>query len=202
MIEEIYANRTLRFQATAGHPTARWRPHPLLLVGGSINRGYVDVYEPEGKLYASDWDHLRDDLGVASVLNLEVEQTDVGKGSGMDLCECGVLDHSVEYPPQAVVRAIEWAQEAVKRGTIYVHCHMGGGRSAAMAYAILCHVLKMTSEESLRAIQQGKDWCYKLNGQIVGGSIVEYPSVQWGESVDHSRRIQSIESALAKPVTP
>jgi len=199
MIEEIYANRTLKYETTMGHPTARWRPHPLILVGGSINKDFVDVYEPkEPYRYSNDWNHLAHELGIAAVLNTEIEQSDAGKGSAeMVLCECGVLDNSLEYPPEIILRAVEWSRKVIQFGAIYMHCHMGGGRSAAFAYAILRSVLGLSSEESLQTIQQGKDWCYKLGGQIVGGSITEYPSIQWGETGHTKFRIEHIEKVLA-----
>ena len=62
-VAETYLNRY-------GYPdpvaTLRYWVHPGILVGGNVND-------------EADWRHLRDDLGIRSVLNVD-HNTDTGKG--------------------------------------------------------------------------------------------------------------------------
>lgn len=116
---KTYQNRL----AAPGNPdwiAVRWWADTQLLVGGSI-------------LDLSDWKSIRD-LGIRSIISAEIERADP---PGTDAERR--LD--VHWPDDGAVsaeifrRALRFAHEAPP--AIYVHCQMGGSRSASLAYAIL-----------------------------------------------------------------
>jgi hypothetical protein len=122
MIAEVYMMRTLSFASGEGHPTTRWWVHPQILVGGSINSGLVKTTWPSHisdqlRSYPDDGAHLREDFSITGVLNTEAEQSDATKGF-VDLCECGIIDNSLEYPSEVVIRGIQWAKNALQHGKI------------------------------------------------------------------------------------
>lgn len=134
---ETYANRLY-----LGHECHRWSVHPQVIIGGSI----AD---------ADDWRHIRDDLGARSVLNVETEHDDEGKGIEM-LCQTRVPDDGTPFEGETVRHAVAFAKLMVGHGPIYVHCQQGGSRSPAFAYAILRWVFRMSCSAALAAIREGK----------------------------------------------
>lgn len=172
MIIEQYANRLY-----LGHACHRWSVHPLVIVGGSI-------------FDQADWAHLRDDFGVRSVLNVETEHSDEGKGIPV-LSECRVPDDGTPFPAGLVRHAVSFAHLNVGHGPVYVHCQQGGSRSPAFAYAVLRWVFQMPKQDALRAIQTGKDdWSQAANYATPG------PVSSYGHHHYHRSYIESVESAL------
>jgi hypothetical protein len=185
---EVYVNASPRTISLAGRgwPCVRYWVHGHVLVGGSVND-------------AADGARLREEFGVAGVLNLEAEQSDVGKGfSGDELLELPVVDNSREYDPEHVRRAVAWARTALERGAVYVHCYAGGGRSAAFAYGILRACLGYSAADALSAIRRAKDWKLVVDGRVCLGSITEWPALEWGDpALGSAQNRASVESALA-----
>jgi hypothetical protein len=175
-LAEIYINRAYSPDPT--HATQRWWVNPDILVGGSI-------YD------ASDWNHLYKDFGVRSVLNVETEHSDEGKGIPI-LSECRVPDNGDPFPPGIVRHAVSFAKMNIGFGPIYVHCQMGGSRSPAFAYAILRWVHGMNPFAALEAVRNGKDWTLRNDdGKLVGGAGLTY-----GDHPTHRIYLASVEDAL------
>jgi protein-tyrosine phosphatase len=150
----------------------------LVIVGGSI----IDN---------ADWLHLRDDYNVRSVLNVETEHTDEGKGIPV-LSECRVPDDGTPFPFGLVRHAVSFAHVNVGHGPIYVHCQQGGSRSPAFAYAVLRWVFGMSKQDALQAVRTGKDdWSQVANYSTPG------PVSSYGHHSYHRSYIDSVDSALA-----
>jgi len=128
--------------ALNGHVFQRWRVHPSIILGGFI-------FSPE------DWQHLHNDFGIQSVINVCIEQSDEGKGIS-HLAQCPVPDNGEQFPLGLVRHAVAFAQIHHGRGPIYVHCALGNSRSPAFAYAILRWVFDMTIGEAIGLIRAGK----------------------------------------------
>ncbi|MGH9917860.1 MAG: hypothetical protein ACRD6W_03150, partial [Nitrososphaerales archaeon] len=153
------------------------------------------------KEYPSDGQHLRDAFGISGVLNTEIEQSDASKGFA-NLCECGITDNSHKYPAHLIREGVAWAQKSLPLGPIYIHCHAGGGRSAAFAYAVLRGAKNLSCEDALIAIRNGKDWKYLYEGRICLGSITEYPRLNWGdEGLASHDTIEIVERALSSTIS-
>ena len=117
---------------------------PDVLVGGSV----VDE---------ADWRHLEKDFGIRSVLNVESEHSDEGKGIAR-LSECPVQDDGSPIPRGVVRQAVSFANLAAGFGPVYLHCQMGDSRSPAFAYAILRWVHEMTPQQAFDAVRAARDW--------------------------------------------
>jgi len=197
MIIELYRNRTLGRDIVL----SRWSPHPSIIVGGSINTYGVEFCSTSDGTMSShpnDWRHIRDDLDCRSVLNMEIEQTDVGKGPGMALGEFGFLDNSGVYPADRIRDAVAWASREIARGRMYIHCFAGGGRSATLAYAVLRACLGKSRTEATQAIRDGKPWRFEWNGSLIYGSITEWPTLQWGDApLGSAAGVAAVEAAIA-----
>jgi hypothetical protein len=175
-LAEVYVNRL--YAHDPAHPVQRWWVTPDILVGGSI----CDL---------TDWCHIRDHFGIRSVINVETEHSDVGKGVEC-LCECPVPDDGTPFPKDVVRHVVSFAKIRIGIGPIYVHCQMGGSRSPAFAYAILRWVKGMSPEEALKTVVDGKDWNMKVqDGRLIGGSGAPY-----GGHWYHKAFLQSVEDAL------
>ena len=175
-LAEVYVNRAYSYDPT--HPVQRWWVNDDIMVGGSI-------------CDAGDWQHLFKDFGIRSVLNVETEHSDVGKGIQL-LSECQVPDDGSPFPSGLVRHAVSFAQMNVGLGPIYVHCQMGGSRSPAFAYAILRWVHRMDPAGALFTVRAGKDWSLKAqNGKLIGGAGLVY-----GEHPTHRAYLASVENAL------
>lgn len=136
-IAEIYANTLCR-----NFMSHRWWAHPQILVGGSI----ID---------ADDYEHLKKEYNIQSVINVESEHMDWGKNIA-NLLECRVNDDGSPFPNEYVINAVKFAKKSLERGNIYVHCQMGSSRSPAFAYAILRHCFSMSSEDALKQISDNR----------------------------------------------
>lgn len=134
-VAETYLNRY-------GYPdpvaTLRYWVHPGVLVGGNVND-------------EADWRHLRDDLGIRSVLNVD-HNTDAGKGIPY-LSECPVPDNGTPLPRGLVRHAVSFARYVHGFGPIYVHCHVGISRSPAFAYAVLRWVHDHGPDQAIEAVR-------------------------------------------------
>lgn len=136
IVEEYVANPSL------GHVTHRYELAPGLLVGGLI-------------VGPDDWRHLRDDLGVRSVLNVANDDTDAGKGVEF-LSECPVPDDGSPFPHDLVRHAVAFVKMTRGLGPVYVHCALGNSRSPAFAYASLRWVWRMSADQALATVRAGK----------------------------------------------
>lgn len=164
-IVEYYVNRL--YAHNPKHSVPRWWVSPSVLIGGSV----VDE---------DDWKHLQRDLGIESVLNVETEHSDEGKGIAR-LAECRVPDDGTPFPRDVVRHAVSFAKLAAGFGPTYVHCQMGGSRSPAFAYAILRWVHGMTPQEAFDAVRAGRDW---------------NPGLPYGDHHYHKAYIASVDEAL------
>lgn len=145
----------------------RWSVHPNIIIGGSI-------------LDQQDWDHLRDDLKVGAVLNVETEHSDAGYGIA-NLCEAQVPDDHQAFPFDKIRQALVFANEYLTKnptGILYVHCQMGGSRSPALAYGVLRYHYGIKAGAALDMIRKG-------------GRISNY-----GDHPAHQNYIGSIEKYL------
>lgn len=149
MIAERYANKLYPYDPSV--IVARWWAHPRILVGGSI----IDE---------ADWKHLRDDYGIAGVLNVETEHDDSGKKIPV-LCQAQFADDG-KPDPKVLYTGLKFARgflavDPLKLDApgmkLYVHCQMGGSRSPAVAYMILRDVFRMTPGAAVQAIRNGKE---------------------------------------------
>jgi len=173
---EVYTNRV--YAPDPNHPVQRWWVTPDLMIGGSI-------------CDQTDWEHLAKDFGIRSVLNVETEHSDEGKGIP-NLSECRVPDDGTPFNVDTVRHAVSFAKMMIGLGPIYVHCQMGGSRSPAFGYAVLRWVHHMDSMAALHTIRNGKDWSLKAqNGQLVGGAGLPY-----GDHRYHQVYLSSVEAAL------
>jgi hypothetical protein len=132
-------------------PCYRWTCAPDVSVGGSI-------------LGPEDWKHLRDDLGMGAVVNVETEHDDEGKGIE-HLLQCRVPDDGSPFPLDYVRQVVSFAKVHLSAGRkVHVHCQGGGSRSPAFAYAMLrwCH--KLSPVGALEAIRGGKGDVLKAYG--------------------------------------
>lgn len=173
---EIYTNRLYTYEPT--HPVQRWWVTPNLMIGGSICDN-------------ADWLHLSKDFGIRSVLNVETEHSDEGKGIP-NLSECRVPDDGSPFPFGLVRHAVSFARLMIGLGPIYVHCQMGGSRSPAFGYAILRWVHGMSADAALTAIRTGKDWSLKAkDGKLVGGAGEIYGGHHY-----HQTYLSSVEAAF------
>lgn len=116
----------------------RWWAHPQILVGGSI-------------LDEQDYQHLKNNFNIQSVINVESEHSDLNKNID-NLLEQQVPDNGAPFTKEVVLNVVNFAESALKKGNIYVHCQMGSSRSPAFAYAILRHCFKMSPEKALNEI--------------------------------------------------
>jgi CheY-like chemotaxis protein len=132
-IAELYSNTLCR-----NFFSHRWWADPKILVGGSI-------------LNQSDWLHLQNTYNIQSVINVESEHSDFGKGI-KNLCEQLVPDNGAPFSKEAVLNVVNFAKNALQHGNIYVHCQMGSSRSPAFAYAILRYCFNMSKEDALGRI--------------------------------------------------
>jgi hypothetical protein len=162
---ESYVNRLYPDQSVA--LIQRYWVHPQVLVGGSIND-------------EEDWQHLHRDFFIQSVLNLETEHSDEGKGIAR-LSECRFPDVGEPVPRGLVRQAVSFAKLAAGFGPLYVHCQMGGSRSPAMAYAVLRWVHEMTPQEAFDAVRASRDWA---------------PGLPYGDHHYHKSYLASIDEAL------
>lgn len=161
MIIETYKNSLYE-----GHECRRYSVHPKVYVGGSI-LGLIDAV------------HLRCELLVVAVINVETEHSDEGKGIH-NLLECRVPDDGTPFPSHLVQQAVTFAARHSDSGPVYVHCQMGGSRSPAFAYAILRAVHGMGPASALAAIREG---CVK--------------TANYGEHPYHKAYLAAVERALA-----
>lgn len=160
MILETYANSLY-----LGHECHRWSVHPSVIIGGSI----ADQ---------ADYQHLMNDLGVRSVLNVETEHSDADKGINL-LSECQVPDDGTPFPTGLVRHAVSFAKLYIGHGPVYVHCQQGGSRSPAFAYAILRWVYGYSPFQALQAIREGKP-----------------KAATYGDHRFHQSYLDSVEAAL------
>ncbi len=174
-IAEIYTNSAYSYQPTI--QVQRWWVNPNLMIGGSI----VD---------ATDYKHLETTFGIASVLNVETEHSDIGKEVAR-LCEVQVPDNAQPFPVDAVRTAVSFAK-MMSGKPLYCHCQMGGSRSPAFAYAILRWVNGMSPTDALNAVRAGKEWQKRdEHGNLIGGSGLLY-----GDHPAHQAYLASIEAAF------
>lgn len=161
-IAELYSNKLCR-----NFMSHRWWAHPKILVGGSI-------------LDAADFEHLKRDYNIQSVINVETEHMDLGKNID-NLLECRVPDDGSPFPNEYVINAVKFAKKALEKGNIYVHCQMGSSRSPAFAYAILRSCFNMTSKDALKQITDNRP-----------------DSKEYGHHIYQQNYIKTVEDALSK----
>jgi protein-tyrosine phosphatase len=162
-VAETYENRL--YAPDPHHLVSRWWVTNDLMIGGSI----VD---------AADWRHLKTQFGMRSVLNVETEHSDEGKGIDR-LSECRVPDDGSPLPLGIVRHAVSFARLMIGLGPMYVHCQMGGSRSPAFGYAILRWVHGMSPDKALETINRGKEW-----------------KVPFGSHAFHQVYLSSVEAAF------
>lgn len=157
-LAETYINRL----ANPHRLCHRYWVHDSILVGGNV----VDEY---------DWKHLRDDFGVASVLNLD-HISDGGKGI-IRLSECPFEDNGKPIHKGLIRHAVSFAKMVIGFGPMYIHCHLGVSRSPALAYGVLRWVYELSPKDALHAIRtSGSEW---------GASYGEHPVQKaYLESID------------------
>lgn len=126
-----------------GHVCQRWWADDLILVGGSI----IDE---------ADVQHLRCDLGVRAVLNVEVERSDSQKVMGIPLLELPTQDDGTPKPIEWWAAGIAFTAPLLWSGScVYIHCQMGGSRSPAMVYGVLRAVLGCSPAQAIERIRFG-----------------------------------------------
>ncbi len=137
MIAENYINHLC-----CDNPCVRWWAHPLILVGGSIQN-------------REDWDHIKNDFDISSVINVETEHDDAGKVDG-PLLQVQVPDMGMPFPSVYVQCAVAFASVFIPEDKkVYVHGQQGGSRSPGFAYALLRGILKMNRAESIASLVEG-----------------------------------------------
>jgi hypothetical protein len=159
------------FVRPANHLTQRWTCHDNIIIGGRIND-------------ADDWFHLRDALAIASVINMDNDSDDSGKGIPM-LCQVPFIDNGSHISEDLIRNAVSFAQLHFNRGRIYVHCALGNSRSPSIAYAILRFVYRYSVEDALSAIRLGKG---SLLSNAIGG--------EYGTREQQQNYLVSVEKAL------
>lgn len=148
------------------HECKRYRVAEDIIVGGSI----CDVKDAE---------HLRRDLGISHVINVETEHTDDGVWPKY-LLEVRVPDNGTPFPKEHVVAAMTFAQLCKQmHGELYVHCQEGLNRGPSFAYAIL-RSRGLSPIDALAKVRSAKG------------------DAGWGTYLNHTATIylQSVEEAL------
>ena len=142
MIVETYKVRFLGGPLT---DVERWElPGCSLLMGGSING-------------IQDWEHLKNDLGVTHVLNLESEHDDSAFVPSEALLQIPTPDNGQFKNPDWFVLGVDFAHRVdLLNGRLYLHCQVGGSRTPAMLYAILRQQLRYSPSEALDLIRTVK----------------------------------------------
>lgn len=137
-LAQVYQNR---FTSPPNRDCSRYWVHPHILVGGNIND-------------QSDFEHLTELLGVTAVVNVD-HNSDIPviqNWFNFRLYEYPVHDDGTGFHWDAVRGVVGFAYQWVKKGPIYVHCHIGYSRSPAFAYGILRWCFNETIEKSLEAL--------------------------------------------------
>ena len=155
----------------------RWSVSPRIVIGGSIIDG-------------ADWAHLRDDLGVGAVLNVETEHSDLDKEIEK-LCEVQVPDDGSFIPYDMVKKALFFSNDFLKSEPtkkLYIHCQMGGSRSPGFAYGVLRFVDGLSEGEALDVIRKGQ-----ARTDPNGGTGAAF----YGEHRYHQTYMSSMENFIA-----
>jgi predicted protein tyrosine phosphatase/glycosyltransferase involved in cell wall biosynthesis len=168
-IEERYVNKICINQPTS----CRYWVTPNLMVGGSV-------------CDADDWNHLKNDIGIEAVINVETEHSNVGRGFTIEhLLESVTPDNGNQFTVNNVKEVVEFAKKH-KDKKLYLHCQMGSSRSPAFAYAVLRYVDSLSPQDALAKLNEIYPESQLPNG---GGTL-------YGAHPYHVNYMTSIESAL------
>ncbi len=99
---------------------------------------------------AEDWKHLRADLEITHVLNLD-SKSDAGIVPSERLCEVTVTDNGMAIAAPLLAQCCAFAKSVMHdpAAALYVHSGNGGARAPAVIYAILRSVYELDHEEGL-----------------------------------------------------
>ncbi len=135
------------YQNTRANPPCEnlrwWVDDHRILGGGSV----VD---------SDDWKHLRDDLGVTHVLNLD-SKSDAGIVPSDRLCEVPMADNGMAIAAPLLTQCCSFAKVVLSSSpasALYVHSGNGGARAPAIVYAILRSVFGFDHEDGLVAVNR------------------------------------------------
>lgn len=135
-----------------GDPPAvcRWWADNLILVGGLIQG-------PE------DWAHLRYDLGIGAVLNLQIEPSaDNVVVRDVPYVNAGTPDDGAPKPLEFWTTCIAFAFAVLrdKHRRLYVHCAAGASRAPSVTYAILRTSMRLHPKDALARVRRPRrpDW--------------------------------------------
>jgi len=127
-----------------------------IIVGSDLCRGAVCPIHSE--------DFKR--LGVCAELNLMAEKKETPPDDLDAYLWIPVVDKTAPTPDQLNL-GTSFINEAVENGkTVYVHCHLGHGRSPTMVAAYFIRYKKMSPDEAIEAVRSRRSEVHLEDSQV------------------------------------
>lgn len=140
---EAYENP---FTSPPGHTVLRWwlPDFPRIMVGGNV-------------VSQADWEHLANDFGITHCLDVEAGRPNDGRVPPSRYLKVEMVDNGMPMAAELLRQACSFARDVLSQEEtrLYLHCHLGGSRSPAYAYAILRCVYGLSHEDGIVAVNKG-----------------------------------------------